>query len=139
MTTSFHPRSNGMIEWFHRFLKSALRSQLAALDWFLHLPLVLLGLRTILKDDTGLSVSEAVYGSPLTILGEFLGSMELPLSSFLGKMRTMLLDCCLSATSCATFSASTASACFVDSRFGLGLRGCFHSLFGSLVPWAIYI
>ena len=72
--TSFHPQSNGMIQLFHRSLKSAVFSRLAGSDWFLRLPLVLLGLRTVPKDDTGLSVSEAVYGSPLTVPGEFPGS-----------------------------------------------------------------
>ena len=62
---------------------SAQRYQLAGSDWFLHLPLVLLGLRTVPKDDTDLSVSEAVYGSPLTILGELLRSPKLPSASFL--------------------------------------------------------
>ena len=52
----------------------------------LHLPLVLLGLRTVPKDDSGLSVFEAVYGSPLTVPGEFLGSPELPPSSYLSKI-----------------------------------------------------
>ena len=79
-----------MIERFHRSLKSALRSRLAGLDWFLHLPLVLLGLRTVPKDDTGLSVSEAVYGSSLTVPGEFLGSPELPPASFLRKIENAL-------------------------------------------------
>ena len=45
---------------FHLSLKSTLRSRLASSDWFLHLPLVLLGLRTVPKEDTGLSVSKAV-------------------------------------------------------------------------------
>ena len=75
-----------MIERFHRSLKSALRSQLAGSDWFLHLPLVLLPLRTVPKDDTGLSGSEAVYGSSLTVPGEFLGSPELPPALFLRKI-----------------------------------------------------
>ena len=84
-TTFFHPQSNGMIMLFHHSLKSALRSHLSGSDWFLHLPLVLLGLRMVPKDDSRLSVSKAVYGSPLTIPGEFLGSPELPLSVFSGK------------------------------------------------------
>ena len=65
----------------------ALRSCLAGSDWLLPLPLVLLGLRTAPKDDTGLSFSKAVYGAPLTVPGEFLGSPELPLSSFLCKIK----------------------------------------------------
>ena len=75
-----------MIKWFHQSLKSALFSCLAGSDWFQHLPLVLLGLRTVPKNDTGLSVSEAVYGFPLTIPGEFLGSPELPPSAYLSKI-----------------------------------------------------
>ena len=57
--TSLHPQSNGMVERFHRSLKSSLRARLAGSDWVSHLPLVLLGLRATPKDDTGLSVSEA--------------------------------------------------------------------------------
>ena len=79
-------QSTGMIEHFHCSPKSALRSPLASSDWFLHLPLVLLGLRMVPKDDTGLSVSEAVDGFPLTIPGEFLGSPALPLSRYLSKI-----------------------------------------------------
>ena len=75
-----------MIERFHHSLKAALHSCEAGSNWFLHLPLVLLGLRTVLKDDSGLSVSEAVYGSPLTTPGEFLVSPELPPISFLHKI-----------------------------------------------------
>ena len=46
-----------------------------------------MGVRTVPKDDTGLFVSEAVYGAPLTVPGEFLGSPELPPSSFLIKIK----------------------------------------------------
>ena len=38
------------------------------------------------KDDSGLSISEAVYCSPLTVPGEFLRSTELPPTSFLCKI-----------------------------------------------------
>ena len=46
-----------------------------------------MGLRTVPKDDTGLSVSEAVYGAPLTVPGEFLESPELLPSYFLHKIK----------------------------------------------------
>ena len=75
-----------MIERFHCTLKNTLRARLASSNWYSHLPLVLLGLRTTPKDNTGLSTSEAVYGSPLTIPGEFLGSPEIPPSAFLRKI-----------------------------------------------------
>ena len=65
-----------MIERFHRSLKTVLCAQLAGSDWFPHLPLVLLGLRSVSKEDTGFSVSKAVFGL-VTIPGEFLESTEL--------------------------------------------------------------
>ena len=77
-TTSFHPQSNGMIERFHRSLKSSLRTRLAGSDWAAHLPLVMLGLRSSPKDDSGLSPAEAVYGSTLSLPGEFLEHSEFP-------------------------------------------------------------
>ena len=46
----------------------------------------MLGLRSVSKEDTGFSVSKAVYGSALTIPGEFLDAPELPSSQFLSKI-----------------------------------------------------
>ena len=89
-TTSFHPQSNGMIERFHRSLKSSLRARAADSDWVSHLPLVLLGLRSVPKEDTGFSVSEAVYESPLTIPGEFLDTPEIPSSQFISKVEKVI-------------------------------------------------
>ena len=89
-TTSFHPQSNGMIELFHRSLKSSLRARADDSHWVSHLPLVLLGLRSVPKEDTGFSVSEAVYGSALTIPGEFLDAPELPNSQFINKIRKVI-------------------------------------------------
>ena len=89
-TTSFHPQSNGMIERFHRSLKSSLRARAADSDWVSHLPLVLLGLRSVPKEDTGFSISEAVYGSALTIPGEFLDGPELPSSQFLSNIQKVI-------------------------------------------------
>ena len=60
-TTSFYPQSNCIIKGFHRSLKTALRACLTGLDWFLHLLLVLLGLHSVSKEDTGFSVSKTVF------------------------------------------------------------------------------
>ena len=89
-TTSFHPQSNGIIERFHRSLKSSLQARAADSDWVSHLPLVLLGLRSVPKEDTGFSVSEAVYGSALTIPGEFLDASEFPSSQFISKIEKVI-------------------------------------------------
>ena len=85
-TTSFHPQSNGMIEGFHRSLKSSLRARLASSDWVSHLPLVVLGLRSSPKDDSGFSPAEAVYSSNLSLPGEFIEHSEIPPQSFLRKV-----------------------------------------------------
>ena len=71
---------------FPPFLKSSLHSRLAGLDWFLHLPLDLLGLRSVPKEDTSFSVSKAVFGAPLSVPGEFINSPELPSFSYLQKI-----------------------------------------------------
>ena len=63
---------------------------LAGPDWFDHLPLVMLGLRTNPRDKTGLSASEAVYGAPLCLPGEFLDSVDLPPREFLDRIQSAL-------------------------------------------------
>ena len=70
-TTAYHPQSNGLVERFHRHLKSALRARLSGPNWTQELPWVLLGLRTAPKEDLGCSSAELVYGAPLTVPGDF--------------------------------------------------------------------
>nr|XP_029723307.1 uncharacterized protein LOC115264116 [Aedes albopictus] len=69
-TTAYHPQSNGIIERWHRTLKSAIlchdpdhRSE--------HLPMILLGLRTTYKENIKASPTEMVYGTTLRIPSEF--------------------------------------------------------------------
>lgn len=69
-TTSYHPQANGMIERFHRQVKAALMCH--SETWQQALPLVLLGVRTALKEDLKCSSAELVYGEPLRLPGEFL-------------------------------------------------------------------
>ena len=89
-TTAYHPAANGMVERFHRQLKSALRSQPNPVDWSENLALVLLGIRSSLKPDLGSSAAELVYGTPLRLPGEFFSSADLTVpdpSSFLSRLR----------------------------------------------------
>ena len=91
-TTAFHPQSNSMIEHFHRSLKSALRARLESPNWVDELPWVLLGVRTAPKEDLAASSAELVYGTPLTVPGDFLAtpSRSLDLLALRDKVGTLV-------------------------------------------------
>ena len=70
-TTAYHPAANGLIEHFHRQLKASLKACQNPSHWVDSLPLVLLGVRTALKEDLGCSTAELVYGTTLRLPGEY--------------------------------------------------------------------
>ena len=70
-SSSYHPQSNGILERFHRTLKTALIARGNTDRWKYDLPIILLGLRASLKEDMGCSPAELVYGQPLRLPGEF--------------------------------------------------------------------
>ena len=70
-TTAYHPQANGLVERFHRSFKAALQARLTTATWVDELPWVMLGLRTVPKEDMGTSVAEMLYGTPLTVPGAF--------------------------------------------------------------------
>nr|XP_037285081.1 uncharacterized protein LOC119178015 [Rhipicephalus microplus] len=67
------PASNGMVERLHRQLKASLTAKLDREHWVEKLPLVLLGLRTAIKEDLGFCAAEMLYGSTIRLPGEFFG------------------------------------------------------------------
>jgi cleavage and polyadenylation specificity factor subunit 1 len=69
-TTSYNPRANGMIERFHRTLKAALKAS-ENINWIDSLPIIMLGLRTSIKEDISCSAAELLYGTGLHLPGEF--------------------------------------------------------------------
>jgi hypothetical protein len=75
-TTAYHPQANGLVERVHRQLKDALRAREAGVEWPLHLPYVLLGLRAAPKEKSGVSSAEAVFGQPLVLPGEVIDTVE---------------------------------------------------------------
>lgn len=76
-TSPYHPASNGMIERWHRTLKTALTCQLRGdSNWIAWLPTVLLGLRTAYKEDIKCSAAELLYGTTLRIPGEFFEDVD---------------------------------------------------------------
>lgn len=89
-TTSYHPCANGMVERLHRQLKAALMCH--ANTWSKALPIVLLGMRTALKEDLKSSSAELLYGEPLRLPGELIvapASTERPedIADFVEQLR----------------------------------------------------
>ena len=70
-TTAYHPQSNGLVERFYRRLKEALKARLesSGKQWMQELPVVLLGLRSAMKEDLKCSTAELVYGETLRLPG----------------------------------------------------------------------
>lgn len=68
--TSYHPQANGIIERPHRVLKAALKCR-TGIHWVRELPTVLLGMRSVFKEDIGSTTAELVYGETIRLPGEF--------------------------------------------------------------------
>ena len=75
-TTAYHPAANGLIERFHRQLKASLKACPDPTHWVDSLPLVLLGVRTAVKEDLSCSAAELVYGMTLRLPGEFFSPVQ---------------------------------------------------------------
>ena len=69
-TCAYHPAANGMCERFNKQLKTSLKTH-ANVDWISHLPWVLLGIRSSLKEDLGCSSAQLVLGSSVRLLGQY--------------------------------------------------------------------
>lgn len=94
-TTSFHPQANGMIERWHRSLKTSLKAKLTnSENWIDEIPLVLLGLRTAIKIDIGASPSELTLGKTLCLPGQWFGETQgRPIDNdFVSKFRKTMND-----------------------------------------------
>lgn len=85
-TSAYHPQANGMVERFHRQLKTSLITSNDSTHWSQILPMVLLGLRSSVKEDLKCSPAELVYGQPLRLPGE----LVVPISNNTDNLDEML-------------------------------------------------
>jgi cleavage and polyadenylation specificity factor subunit 1 len=69
-TTAYHPQSNGLIENFHRTLKTAITTCPDSFHWTKYLPFILLILRSSISTDANVSPAEALYGQELRLPGD---------------------------------------------------------------------
>ncbi|KRZ69398.1 hypothetical protein T10_13187, partial [Trichinella papuae] len=71
--SAYHPQANGIVERFRRHLKASLIAHMHS-TWAkgtTALPLVLLGIRTALKEDLNCLTAEMLYGSVLPLAADF--------------------------------------------------------------------
>ncbi|BHF69037.1 hypothetical protein SprV_0301207800 [Sparganum proliferum] len=93
-TTAYHPAANGMVERFHRQLKTALRVAEDPRNWSDNLPLALLGICATLKSDLDCSAAELISGTTLRLPGEMVtpisrGADETP-DHFVHRLRQFM-------------------------------------------------
>jgi cleavage and polyadenylation specificity factor subunit 1 len=87
-TTSYHPQANGAIERFHRTLKASLMATLQDDNWVDKLPMILLGLRNSVKEDTGHAPAVMVFGTQTRLPGCYLeDSTVLEAGEFLKQLQ----------------------------------------------------
>ena len=75
-TTAYHPQANGCIERWHRTLKSSIMCHERP-SWTKSLPIILLGLRTVYRDDFQATPAELVYGENIKLPYDFFSRFKL--------------------------------------------------------------
>ena len=76
-TTAYHPSANGLVERFHRQLKSSLKASDNGLNWTECLPLIMLSIRSSFKSDLSCSPAELVFGTQLRLPHQFFAQSSL--------------------------------------------------------------
>ena len=90
-TTAYYPQDNGLVERFHRSLKTSLAARTDSTNWVDELPLILLAWRNTVKEDIGCLPAELVFGTPLSLPGEYfndsLDTASKPSTPFIQELR----------------------------------------------------
>ncbi|BHF82707.1 hypothetical protein SprV_0802584600 [Sparganum proliferum] len=112
-TTAYHPQANGLVERFHRQLKTALMAQPDPSRWSDHLPLVILSLLSTLKADIDCTAADLVYGT----------AFDCPVSYCVERLRSVMRN--LRATSPRASPANSFIFWIraISSGFGMTLSG----------------
>ena len=91
-TTTYHPQSNGLIERFHRSLKTSLRCLSISSSWTQSLPLVLLGWRNTIHGATGSTPATLLFGTGTALPNDFFTSSVPPSHDALDATRKHFLS-----------------------------------------------
>ena len=90
MTMAYHLQSNGVVERRHRRLKAMLVARSSSSSWPSELPWVLIGLRSVPLEASGVSSAELVYSATASMLGQFLFPPELTSDKFLDELHCLV-------------------------------------------------
>ena len=93
-TMAYHPIANGLVEYFHRQLKGAMKCLSDTTHWSKALPLILLGIRTTFEQDCCCTAAElVVYGTTLRLPDYFTStptSSQLEPHSYATQLKTII-------------------------------------------------
>ena len=82
------------MEQLHRQLKTALKAQTNPNNWMESLPLVLLGIRTAIKEDIHCTTAELVYGTTLRLPADFFISSDdhatVDISDYVSRLKVIM-------------------------------------------------
>ncbi|XP_012537051.1 uncharacterized protein LOC105837101 [Monomorium pharaonis] len=87
--TAYHPQANGMVERFHRQLKTAIKCHETD-SWTEVLPIILLGIKASFKEDLAATSADLIFGETICLPGQFFGqdnNDEWNKEDFVGKLR----------------------------------------------------
>ena len=91
-TTAYHPASNGVVERFHRQLKAAIKCHNSS-NWVESLPIVLLGIRTAIKEDLSATAAEMIYSTGIRLPAEFFVPAKQPANAeFANRLRERMSE-----------------------------------------------
>lgn len=90
-TTAYHPQANGMIERFHRTLKAAIKCK-NNVEWANEISLIMLGIRSTIKEDINATPAEMLYGKTLRLPPDFFIDTQPPNNEneFVTQLRTSM-------------------------------------------------